>query len=141
MTDSGQLFEVDTLHDAIATTIQQMGGFKRVAADLRPDWQLERADRWLRDCCNPDRDHELKPEQLAMIRRMARDRGVHTLVQYEMAAAGYETPKPVHMESEKAQAQREMVRLYEGMEALAKKMENMMRQNGGKSLIRDAAHD
>lgn len=141
MTDPGQLFEVDTLHDAIATTIQQMGGFKRVAVELRPDWQMERADRWLRDCCNPDRDHELKPEQLAMIRRMARDKGVHTLVQYEMSAAGYEAPKPVHMESEKAQTQKEMVRMYEGLQAMSIKLEALMRQNGGKAVIRDAAHD
>ena len=141
MTEDRQLFEVDTLHDAIAATVQQLGGYKRVAADLRPEWTLDRADRWLRDCCNPDRDHELKPEQLAMIRRMARDRGVHTLVQYEMRDAGYETPKPLHLDSEQVQLQRDMVRTVDAMRHLVSQYENLMRMSGGKTLARGTGNE
>lgn len=141
MTDSRQLFEVDTLHDAIAATVQQIGGWKRVAAALRPEWTIDRADRWLRDCCNPDRDHELKPEQLAMIRRMARDAGVHTLIEYEMGAAGYEVPKPVHVESEQVQLQREMLAAMERFEASSARLERLMQLNGGKAKLRGVANE
>lgn len=104
MSDSDVVIE--DLDDAIAQTVKALGGYKVVGAMLRPDVDAQAAGRWLSDACNPREREVLKPSQLAFIRRLARQRGVHILVRYEMRDAGYAAPVPVEPEDERAQLQR-----------------------------------
>jgi hypothetical protein len=114
---------VDDYYEALAATVAAIGGFKRVGSELRPEMPIDHAGRWLSDCCNPHREHELKPSQLALIRRRARDVGVHILATWEMREAGYADPSPVVIEDEKAELKRQFITAQRAMAELVRKME------------------
>ena len=110
---------VEDLNDAIRDTVKALGGWKRVGYDLQPEKGVEGAGRWLSDCCNPDRREKLSPEQLAYIRKRARQHGVHILAAFEAREAGYAPPVPLEPESERAALMREFVLMGREMKDLA----------------------
>lgn len=101
MTDQIPLF-VEDYYEALSATVAALGGFKRVGAELRPELPADHAGRWLADCCNHVRDHELKPQQLGLLRKKARVAGVHVLAAFEMREAGYAEPVPLRREDQQA---------------------------------------
>lgn len=124
MSDQIPLFVEDYL-DAIRATVQALGGFKRVGADMRPDLAVEAAGRWLSDCCSTDRREKLDLTQLGWLRRQARQANVHILATFEMRDAGYADPQPVEPEDERAALQREFIQHTKQMEALVKRITTM----------------
>lgn len=122
MTDQIPLF-VEDYNEAIRATVQALGGFKRVGADMKPDLAADAAGRWLADCCNPDKRDNLKPTELAYLRRRARLEGVHVLASFELREAGYAPPQPITAEDEAAQLQREFVTASKAMQSLFNRME------------------
>lgn len=117
---------VEDYNEAIRATVQALGGFKRVGADLKPDLGVEAAGRWLSDCCNPDKREKLDPSQLAFIRRQARAAGVHVLAAYEAQEAGYAPPVAIEPEDERAALQRQFVAAVKALETI----QNRMARNG-----------
>ena len=75
---------VEDLTEAIRATVNALGGYQKVGAELRPEKSVIDAGKWLADCLNPDKRDRLAPDQLAYIRRKARQAGVHILAAYEM---------------------------------------------------------
>lgn len=125
---------VEDLDDAIVQTIKALGGFKTIGAMLRPDADAQAAGRWLSDACNPREREVLRPSQLAFIRRLARQRGVHTLAQFEARDAGYARPVPIEPEDEFARLQRafnESVRVQGDLVARMEALSERMRGQGG----------
>lgn len=118
MTDQIPLF-VEDYEEAIRATIQALGGFKAVGAELKPDMGVVAAGRWLSDCCNPDRRERLSPTELAFLRRKARQSGCHILAAYEMRDAGYAAPKPVEPEEERAALMRQFVEQTKALQVIA----------------------
>jgi hypothetical protein len=114
---------VEDYNEAIRATVQALGGFKRIGADLKPDMAVDAAGRWLADCCNPDKREKLAPSELAFIRKRARAEGVHILAAYEMRDAGYAEPQPIEPEDERAALMREFVMASKGFQALVARME------------------
>lgn len=117
---------VEDLDDAIVQTIKALGGYKVVGALLRPDIDPLAAGRWLSDACNPREREVLKPSQVALIRSLARQRGVHTLANYEMRVAGYAPPVPVEPEDERAQLQRAYVESVRAQSLIVTRLEQLM---------------
>ena len=122
MTDQIPLF-VEDYNEAVRATVQALGGFKRIGADMRPEMPADAAGRWLADCCNPEKRDHLPPAQLAYIRRRARQEGVHILAAFEMRDAGYADPMPITPEDEAAQLQREFVMASKHLTGLFSRME------------------
>lgn len=108
MSTQAPLF-VEDYNDAIRETAIALGGLKKVGVALRPELSADAAGRWLSDCCNPDRRYTLAPEQLGLLRRMARAAGVHLLTTFEMRDSGYADPQPIEPEDERAALQREYI--------------------------------
>lgn len=96
----------DDVDDAIRATVIALGGFKKMGAELCPELPIDQAGRWLSDCCNPDRRDTLSPKQVCLIRRRAREAGIHILATFEARDAGYMDPMPIEPEDEKAALQR-----------------------------------
>lgn len=113
---------VEDYNEAIRQTAMALG-FKEVAHAMRPELKVDAAARWLSDCCNPDRRYDLSPDQLALLRGMARQAGVHLLASFEMREAGYGEPKPIEPEDERAALQREFVQHSKALQALATRLE------------------
>lgn len=127
MTDQIPLF-VEDYYEALAATVAALGGFKRVGAELRPELPADHAGRWLADCCNHARDHELKPQQLGLLRKKARAAGVHVLAAFEMREAGYAEPVALRREDEEARVNSELattVNRLEGLMAELKRVRTM----------------
>lgn len=119
MTEQIPMF-VEDLNDAIRDTVKAMGGYQKVGHEMRPELGVEGAGRWLSDCCNPDRREKLSPEQVAFIRRRARQQGIHILAVFEAKDAGYAPPKPIEPEDERAELMREFNRRMGELVGLSK---------------------
>ena len=121
----GQLF-YDSYEDAIRDTVTAIGGLKRVGSMLWPAVPADDAGRKLAACLNSDKREKLDLGELQLIRRAARQLGVHILASYENRDAGYSDPLPVAPEDEAAQLQREFIAAVKGLEVL----QNRMARNG-----------
>lgn len=122
MTDQIPLF-VESYDEAITAAVMGMGGFKVVGAMMRPELPADQAGRWLADCVNPARRECLHPDQLGLLRRLARQKGVHVLMAFEAREAGYAEPAALDPETERAKLQREYIQATRVFQSLAVRME------------------
>lgn len=118
----------EDMYEALSAKVLAIGGFKRVGATLRPELPIEQAGRWLSDCCNAQRDHELKPAHLALIRKMARQAGVHVLATFEAREAGYVDPVPVKREDVIADLRHQVIKASENFQAAVARLEKLASQ-------------
>lgn len=116
---------VESLDDAIRATVQALGGYKRVGADMKPELAADAAGRWLSDCTNPERRERLTPHELAYIRRRARQAGIHILAAFEARDAGYAEPVPVEPEDERAALQRAFVESTKHLEQMLRRLQEI----------------
>lgn len=125
MSDQWDLpMHIEDLNDAIKAAVDAIGGPKKVGVMLFGEGlNPEAAGNRLRDCLNPTRRERLTPEQLALIRRKARDAGCHVLASFEMKAAGYSRPTPIAPDDEKAELQRQAIEAARTMKDLVERME------------------
>lgn len=116
---------VETLDEAVQATVMALGGYKRVASELWPELAVDAAGRRLSDCLNPDRREHLSPQQLMLIRRKARQAGVHVLAVFEARDAGYQDPVPMEPEDERARLQRDYIAAVKALGAIASKLDTL----------------
>ncbi|MBS0427590.1 MAG: hypothetical protein JSR41_09925 [Proteobacteria bacterium] len=112
------LFFEDDL-DALAATIRELGGNKKVGHALWPDKKIDTAGRLLSDCCNAGRSERLSLSQVLFIMKLARDADVHILAEYLMGEAGYARPVPLNPEAEAA-------RLLNGLEGIVNQADRLV---------------
>jgi hypothetical protein len=108
----------DTYEAAIRSAVDAIGGLKVVGSMLWPTKEPDEAGRTLAACLNPEKREKLDLNELRMIRREARKRGIHVLAAYEARDAGYADPQPVEPEDERARLMREFIEASKRMEAL-----------------------
>lgn len=113
---------VEDLNEAIRATVNALGGNKSVGVAMRPEKSAVDAGKWLADCLNPSKRDRLDPEQLAYIRRKAREAGCHILASFEMREAGYSRPVPVAPEDEAAELQREFITAVKALEGIQQRL-------------------
>lgn len=112
----------DSYEDAIRNTVTAIGGMKKVGSMLWPALPVDDAGRKLAHCLNPDKREKLDPGELALIRKAARQAGIHTLAAYEMRQAGYTDPVPVSPEDEAAQLQREFITAVKALDSIQQRL-------------------
>jgi hypothetical protein len=120
----------DSYEAAIGATVTALGGNKRVGTALWPTMPADEAGRRLAHCLNPDKRDKLCPNELALIRREARKKGVHILAHYEARDAGYAEPQPINPEDEAAQLQREYIAAVRALQGLTERMERNAAMRG-----------
>lgn len=112
----------DTYEDAIRDCVTALGGNKAVGNMLWPALPADEAGRKLAHCLNPEKREKLDLGELRLIRRAARQAGVHILAHYEARDAGYTEPQPLNPEDEAAQLQREFIASVKALEAIQARM-------------------
>lgn len=112
----------DTYEAAITDCVTALGGNKKVGNALWPAMPADDAGRKLSHCLNPDKREKLDLGELRLIRRLARQAGVHILAHYEARDAGYSEPQPLNPEDEQAQLQREFIASVKALEILQARM-------------------
>lgn len=100
------LLIVDTINDAIRDTVRALGGAKIVAPMLWPKKAPEAAARYLDDCLNPNREHKLDIEEILLIAKKGREKGIHMIVGFINQDVAYAPPVPVDPADQKAEFQR-----------------------------------
>lgn len=112
----------DTYEDAIRDCVMALGGMKRVGSMLWPAMPADDAGRKLAHCLDLDKREKLSLGELSLIRKSARQAGVHALAAYEMRDAGYADPQPLAPEDEAAQLQREFIASVKALESIQRQM-------------------
>lgn len=112
----------DTYEDAIRDCVTALGGNKKVGSLLWPALPADEAGRKLAHCLNPEKREKLDLGELRLIRRAARQAGVHILAHYEARDAGYTEPQPINPEDEAAQLRREFIASVKALESLQARM-------------------
>ena len=112
--------------DALKSTVQQLGGSKRVGAMLFPDKSVDAAARSLLDAINQDRPEKLSLSQVIMLLRMAHDAGHHASAQYLAAEMGY-TVQAIEPGDEIAALQRSFIDAVSSQKHLIERMERLTR--------------
>lgn len=115
----------ESTHDALRAVVQILGGYKKVAAQMRPELPADTAAKWLTDCLNPDRREQLHPDQFLMLLRMARQANYHQAMDYLAGELGYEAPRPVEPEDQYAALQREFVNATKVQAHILDRMERL----------------
>lgn len=121
-----KLFYDDDL-DALRAAVHALGGYKTVGVVVWPDKTPDAAARLMADCCNVGRSERLKPSQLLLVMRIAREAGVHMLAEYFMAEAGYNRPLPVDPKDEAAALMNRMDDALGVAQQLASRLERLRR--------------
>jgi hypothetical protein len=115
----------DTLNDAIIECVKASGGSKLVGAKLWPEKQVDAAQRHLLNCLQEGRAEHLKPDQMLLVFRLARDAGCHTGMRYLAHTLGYAEPQPIAPRDEVAELQRQFLEASRTLQAMALRMEQL----------------
>lgn len=122
-TDSALMPE--SLDDALVECVKAAGGSKAVGARLWPAKMVDAAQRHLLNCLKDGRAEHLKPDEVLLIMRLAREAGCHAGMQYLAHTLGYAEPVPTAPRDEAAELQRQFVEATRQMQAMAKRLEQL----------------
>lgn len=120
-----QIGVLTSLNEALVQCVVACGGSKQVGPLLWSDKSPDAAQRLLLDCLNDDRPQHLTPDQLLMLLRLARGRGVHIGMHYLAQELGYAEPAPVEPGDEAAELQRQYIEAARAMGKLAERIERL----------------
>lgn len=129
----------ESLEDALVECVKAAGGSKVVGAKLWPAKMVDAAQRHLLNCLKESRAEHLKPDEVLLILRLAREAGCHTGMAYLAQALGYSVPTPVEPRDEVAQLQREFIAANAEMRARAERLEALLAAQAGQKQIRAVA--
>lgn len=116
----------DSINDALTSTVNALGGFKKVGPALRPELPIDQAAGWLRDCLNPARREKLAPEQVLLILRSARTAGIHSAMNFIAFDTGYKA-SPVDPQTQEQELQQRFVEAVEGLTAIQTQLQRFQR--------------
>lgn len=91
----------ETAEDALKSAIAVLGGPKKVACQLRPSWEAERARSWLSNALDPARPEKLEINDVIWILREAKRAGFHQAMQYLAQQCEYEA-RPIEPQEHEA---------------------------------------
>jgi hypothetical protein len=110
------------VNEILVECVKALGGSKVVGAKLFPDLLVDKAQRKLLDCLNPERDHKLSPEQAHLIMRWSHDIGYHDGWYAYCDLNGYGRSEAIKPKDEQAELQRKFVAAVANMQAIAKQL-------------------
>lgn len=116
----------ESIRDALRSGVAALGGVKKVAAQLRPSWEPDRASKWLSNAIDESRPEKLEIEDVIWVFRAAKAIGFHAPMEYFSHECGYES-KPVEPEDELAKLQREYIEAVNKLASLTPKIEETKR--------------
>ena len=123
--DQSLLF-YDSFRDALRDDVQALGGPKEVGRILFPEKPVDQARNALNDRLNVERRERLSDEQEQMIMRLARERrGFSAAICYLCDAAGFERPRALNPEDERAKRERELIETIRTAERLTEELRRL----------------
>ncbi len=119
--------QLDLVHDDVnglaRSLVAALGGSKVVGPRLFPQKPADNAARYLSDCLNPNRDHDIGIEGFLTVLKWAREAGIHFGMHWIADELGYARPTPIEPEDARAALQRQFLAGVEDLKQLAKRLE------------------
>jgi hypothetical protein len=112
----------ESVNDALRSAIAALGGVKRVASNLRPAWEPDRAQKWLSNALDETRPEKLEIHDYIWIFREAKRIGYHAAMSYFARECEYDAA-PVEPETELARLQRDYINAVRALSMLTPKIE------------------
>jgi hypothetical protein len=100
----------EDVYDAFRHICRTIGP-KKAGQSLFPQKDPEAAARSLADSLNAHRGEKLDLEQIVLLLRLGKDAGCHTAIEYLCSSAGYSKPTPIDPDDERAELQRQLIRV------------------------------
>lgn len=116
---------MEGLTEALIECVKALGGSKQVGPVLWPEKAPDAAQRALLDCLNADRPAHLSPEQVVLILRLSRERGIHSGMHFLCGALSYAPPVPIEPEDERDELMREFVEMGRRMERIGERIQSL----------------
>lgn len=118
----------EDVNDLAKALVAALGGTKVVGPLLFPQKSADNAARYLADCLNPNRDHDMGIERFLLLLKMAREGregkgGIHFGIEWIADELGYSRPMPIEPEDARAALQRQFLAGVEDLKQLAKRLE------------------
>lgn len=113
----------ESVYDAARQVVLTAGGPKKVASRLWPNKSAAVSHTFMLNCLDANRAEKFSPDDLLGLCKIGREVGCHALMNFLCCETGYDTPKPVEPEDERARLQREFIEAQKAMLALAGRME------------------
>jgi hypothetical protein len=112
----------DSVIDALKSAIAALGGVKKVAAQLRPSWEPDRAQKWLSNALDESRPEKPEVADVIWILREAKRVGFHGAMCYFARECEYDVT-PVEPETELARLERDYINAVKTLASLTPKIE------------------
>jgi hypothetical protein len=118
--------KIDKYLDALRDDVMAIGGFKVVGKQFYTKRNPEAAGRALADKLNAERRERLTYEQKRFIIRRAREmRGFSAALCFTCDDTGFDRPRALNPEDEKAKRERELIETVKRAEQLAEDLRRM----------------
>lgn len=129
--DSQEFAQLNLVHEdaieVVRSIVQALGGAKVVGPRLFPQKAPDSAARYLLDCLNPNRDHDVGIEGFLTLMRWARDAGIHFGITWVCDSLGYTRPQPIEPEDQAADILRRVDQVRGELASLLKQLERLPR--------------
>jgi hypothetical protein len=112
----------ESINEALIACVKASGGSKAVGAALWPDMAPDQAQRKLLNALDDSRPENLKPSQVMLILRLAKERGFHEGIGYVLNDLSYAPTHPVEPKDESAELMRQVI---ESQRVLAIQLERL----------------
>lgn len=118
--------QLDLIHesviDALRSAIAALGGVKKVACQLRPSWEPDRAQKWLSNALDDGRPEKPEVQDVIWILREAKRVGFHDAMTYFAHECEY-SATPIEPETELARLEREFISAVRTLNKITPKIE------------------
>jgi len=111
-----------SINEALIDVVKALGGSKQVGPVLWPEAAPDAAQRKLLDCLNDDRPAHLTPEQMVLVLRLARDKGIHSGMGALCELLSYSAPVPLEPADEADQLRREVLAMGQMLQAALERL-------------------
>jgi hypothetical protein len=115
----------ESIYDALGDVVRALGGSKKVGSELRPEKPVDEAAKWVKDCLNPERRERFDPEHILWLLKRGREVSCHSAINFLCDETGYERPRAIDPEDERAKLQRLYIEAVRTSKQIAERMERM----------------
>lgn len=111
--------------DVVRSLVAALGGAKVIGPRLFPHKPAEAAARYLLDCLNPHRDHDIGVEGFVILLKWAREAGVHLGTHWLCDELGYTRPQPIEPEDQAAEILRRVDKAREELRTCLQQLDRL----------------
>lgn len=117
----------DDVNEVVRSLVAALGGAKVIGPRLFPQKSPDAAARYLLDCLNPNRDHDIGTEGFVTLLKWAREAGIHLGMHWLCDELHYARPQTIEPEDHAAEILRRVDFARDELKVLLTQLERLPR--------------